>query len=200
MLEHLFGSKTRLKLLRIFFRDPGQAYFVRELSRMLGSQINAVRREIDLLMKADIIKEVDNVVPSDKSKAGSSLRKYYSLNAESILYPELQALLIKAKVLGEQEFVTSLQKRCGSISLLLLTGCFTGDTTSPSDALIVGKVKERVLSKLFDEYEKELGCPIRYTVMSEDELYDRREMMDKFLYGLFEGNHVVVVDKTSRRT
>lgn len=196
MLEHLFGSKTRLKLLRIFFRHPGQAFFVRELTRMLEVQINAIRRELDILIQAGLVKEKE----ADKKTAldarlGEKLRKYYMLNTDSILYPEIQALLRKAQVLGEQHFLTALQEKGGDIKLLLLTGQFTGDKRSPSDVLLVGEIKERVLERLIADYEKEFGFAIRYTIMSEKEFFERRHMMDKFLYSLFEADHVKVVNR-----
>ncbi|KKQ27698.1 MAG: polymerase beta domain protein region protein [Candidatus Magasanikbacteria bacterium GW2011_GWC2_37_14] len=194
MLEHLFGSKTRLKLLRFFFRHSDRPYFVRELARELGVQVNAIRRELELLVLATLIKEV---AAGEKSnyEHGSNLRKYYILNEDSLLTPELQALLLKAQLLGEQKFINEVKDRAGEIKLFLLTGQFTGDTRTNSDLLLVGEIKERVVDKIVTEYEKEFGFEIRYTIMSEKELLDRRRMMDKFLYALFEANNVKVIDK-----
>jgi len=119
MLEHLFGSKTRLKLLRFFFRHSDRPYFVRELARELGVQVNAIRRELELLVLATLIKEV---AAGEKSnyEHGSNLRKYYILNEDSLLTPELQALLLKAQLLGEQKFINEVKDRAGEIKLFLL--------------------------------------------------------------------------------
>ncbi len=190
MLEHLFGSKTRLKLLKIFFRDTTASYFVRELTRLTDSQINAVRRELGLLVKAGIVKEV-----KDK-KEGSALRKYYSIDTESILYTELQALLLKDQTIGEKQFIKDIETKAGDLRLLLLTGRFTGDKRAPSDMLLVGeKIKETSVNKLVKKYEKELGTEINYTIMSVQEFTDRRNVMDKFLFSLFESKSVKVLDK-----
>jgi len=195
MLEHLFGSKTRYKLLRLFFRNSEKSYYVRELSRFLGTQINAVRRELELLLKAGLIKEIE-----DKGKkgfeAGASLRRYYMLNVESLLYPELQALLAKAELAGEQEFIKSIEHKGGEIKFFLLSGQFTGDREAPSDMLLVGNnLKERNIANIIANYEKETGHELRYTTMTEKEFTDRRQMMDKFLYSLFECENVKVVNK-----
>ncbi len=194
MLEHLFGSKTRLKVLRLFFRQPERAFYVREIARELGVQINAIRRELDLIKKAGLIKEVD-VSNFDKSLAGGSLRKYYLLDSESLLFPEIQALLLKGQLLGEQKFINDLKNRAGEIKLFILTGKFTGDKMTGSDLLLVGDLKERVIAKLIAEYEKEFGFEIRYTTMSEKEFTDRRHVMDKFLYSLFEAKYIKVLDE-----
>lgn len=196
MLEQLFGSKTRLKLLRLFFRDPAESFFVREISRQVGAQINAVRRELELLLKLDIIKEKEEKKKkSNATKAGAGLRKYYQLNPESIIYSELQALLIKDKIIGQKEFMKELEEKTGDVKLLVLSGEFTGAHDAPTDILIVGKIKPRTLTKLVEQYEKDLGFDIKYTIMSEEEFQDRRYVMDKFVYGVFEAEHLKVVNK-----
>ncbi|MBT3419476.1 MAG: hypothetical protein HN726_04030 [Candidatus Magasanikbacteria bacterium] len=194
MLEHLFGSKTRLKLLGIFFRDPSRAWYVRELAREAEVQINGVRREIDLLLKSSLLQVTTPPVDIKESDAGAKLRKYYILNTESILYPEIQALLTKGKLMEQNMFVEEVKKKAGDVTLFLVTGRFTGDTDVQSDLLLVGKIKERVMTKIISTYEKEFGFDIRYTIMTNQEFKDRRNVMDKFIYSLFDGDHVLVVN------
>ena len=196
MLEQLFGSKTRYRLLRILFQHPEKAFYVRELTRALDTQINAVRREIQLLVDMGVVKELEKQEKTGRD-AGSSLRKYYVLDPQSLLYGELQALILKGQIIGEQAFIQSLQKKCGTPRLLLLTGRFTGDTRAMSDMLLVGDIRERALERLIAEYEKDTGVQVRYTVMTPQEFRDRRQMMDKFLYSLFEARHMKVVDTLS---
>jgi hypothetical protein len=194
MLEQLFGSKTRVKILRVFFREPERAFFVRELGRAVDAQINAVRRELELLIDVDLIQEVDIPKKIDTSKAGAALRKYYSLNSESILYPEMQALLVKAQSMGQQQFIEDLKKKIGTPELIVLTGLFTGDRHAQTDILVVGDIKTRSLDRLIKKYEKDSGAEVRYTTMDLNEFFDRRHMMDKFLYSIFESVHTKVVD------
>ncbi len=194
MLEQLFGSKTRLKLLRTFFRETERAFFVRELARAIDMQINAVRRELKLLVEIGLVVEIDHQ-PEDEEKSGASLRKYYRLDDSSIIYSELQALLLKEQLMGEQRFIEDLKKKAGDIKLLVLSGKFTGDLISATDLLIVGKIKERVLAKMVGQYEKEFGFDIRYTVMSAEEFEERRYVMDKFIFSLFECKHLKAVNE-----
>lgn len=191
MLEQLFGSKTRYKFLRLFFREPDKQFFVRELTRELDTQINAVRREINLLVKAGIIQEVEE--PHEEESKGPQ-KKYYILNKASVLYPELRALLLKDTMLGEQEFLQSIQKKAGHILLMMVSGMFTGDSDAPSDMLLVGDIKQRSIAKLIANYEKESGHALRYTFMTEEEFHDRRHVMDRFLFALFESKHVKIVN------
>ena len=165
MLEYLFGSKTRVKMLKTFFAHQNKSFYVRELSRLLNSQINAVRRELELLVKAGIIKETKDHNNQDYEQ-GSSLRKYYILDTSSLLYLELQALLQKAQLMGEQKFIETIQNRGGEIDLFIITGKFLNDKTSPSDLLLVGNLKERNIVKIIEDYEKDSGLELRFTIMT----------------------------------
>lgn len=195
MLEHLFGSKTRADMLRIFFRDPDKALYVRELTRLLDTQINAIRREIDTLVSLQLIEEKDaDLTPSlAAGEAGASLRKYYTVNKNHIIYNELRALILRSQLVDEQALLKELREKGGTIDLLLITGTFTADKQAPVDMLIVGNVKPQRVAKSIENYETRFGSPIRYTTMTRQEFLDRRNMMDKFLFSIFEAEHIFIV-------
>lgn len=193
MLEHFFGSKTRLKLLQIFYRAPERHFYMRELARLAETQLNAVRREIANLERLGILIAVqeDEVVDPQ----GTERAKYYRLHTDSLIHSELRALLTKGELLEEEELVQALQARAGKISLLLLTGIFTHDAEAPTDLALVGNLRPLVIAKIIAAYEKRRGKAIRYTLMDDREFRDRREIGDKFLYTVFEAKHTMVVNK-----
>lgn len=194
MLEHLFGSKTRVKLLRLFFSDPEKRLFVREATRLLDVQINAVRRELEHLVHAGIIlvdtEEATGDAPLDPHE---TKRKYYRLNERSVLYQELRALLMKAHVLGEDSLVQSFISG-NDVQYLLFTGMFTNAET-PIDLLLVGTVTDRRVSKVVGDFEKEYGFSIRYTIMPQREFQERRQLMDRFIYSVLDAPHHVAIDR-----
>lgn len=169
MLEQLFGSKTRVDMLRLFFRNPSDSYFVREITRALDTQINAVRRELQILIDAKILVEVPDPKGIDTEKPGAKLRKYYRVNIDSPLFRELQDLILKEQVLEEQDLVQDIIDAGGNVQFLLITGRFTGAKDSPADMLIVGDIKVRTIEKMIHEYEEKYDIPIRFTVFSEEE-------------------------------
>ena len=181
--------------MRVFFRQPERAFFVRELTRLLDVQINAVRRELELLLRLGLIIKIDFEPEEKMKKAGSGLRKYYRLDQSAVLYLELQALLLKSQLLDEQELVREMIDKAGWIQLFLFTGRFTADKRAPIDILLVGELKERSVDKVIKKYEKKFGFSIRYTTMSKKEFFERRQMMDKFLYSIFESDNMKVVDE-----
>lgn len=194
MLEHFFGSKTRLRLLKIFFRSPEQPFFVRELARLVGTQLHAVRREISNLLKLKVIKQV-TAHDSLGELEGTERSKYYQLDPLGALNDELAALLNKGEVLEEHELVERLKADGGKIKLFILTGIFTGEKNINTDIFIVGKLKPMILSKLIKRYETDLGKTVRYTFMTDEEFKDRRQIGDKFLYSVLEAKHEFVVNE-----
>lgn len=193
MLEHLFGSVTRVKLLLLFFRSPERCFYVRELARLAETQLNAVRREIANLEKLGVIRAVEKA-SAEMTEPGKERAKYYTLDINSLVHKELKALVFKAQMLEEQEFVEAIKAKGGEVKYMLLTGTFTNEENAGTDILLVGKIKPLVLTKLIQGLEKNLSKTIRYTVMEEKEFIERQEIGDKFLYGVLEGKHIVVVD------
>lgn len=81
MIEQLFGSKTRVKLLKLFFSNPNRSFYVREITRKVDEQINSVRRELANLLSLGLIK-------SDSSNN----RLYYEVNQEYEHFKALQSM------------------------------------------------------------------------------------------------------------
>src|SRR3990167_4883026 len=88
-LKQVFISKTRVKLLQVFLSNPGRIFYVRELVRAIGEQINAVRAELSRMEKAGML--------SSENRAN---RKFYGFKKEYIFRPELSAIIAKASGLG----------------------------------------------------------------------------------------------------
>jgi hypothetical protein len=55
MIDALFGSKTRVKLLHLFLNNPDKSFYVREITRLIDEQINSVRRELSNMLSVGII-------------------------------------------------------------------------------------------------------------------------------------------------
>jgi len=206
MLEKLFGSKARVKILKLFLLHPGEKFFIRQLSRDLKLQLNSVRRELDNLETFGILTSVIKADEADGKKKGTSgqvllrqgpggqEKKYFRANPEFVLFDEIKALIVKAQILYEKDFVNKLQA-IGRVKLLLLTGIFVNNPNTLIDILIVGKINKVKLVKLIGELEVELGKEINYTVFNSREFKYRRDITDIFLYGILDGRKMVVIDE-----
>ncbi|HTK05480.1 MAG TPA: hypothetical protein VL500_07880 [Candidatus Eisenbacteria bacterium] len=176
------------------------AYFVRELTRKIGAQINAVRNELDNLVEMGLVAAVvdfDDEDADDKAKGKNRRsvhqRKYYRINVDSLLYPELRALFMKAQVMLEKDFVRRLTV-AGPISYLALTGFFVSEEPSPTDLLIVGKLNRDKLANVIRGFEREVGREVNFTVLTPQEYRYRRDVTDRFLYSILESRKLVVID------
>lgn len=183
MLEQLFSSNTRIKLLRLFLNHPSSAYYVREISRKIDEHLNSVRRELENLETMGFL-----AARHDNEK------KYFSVNPEFILFPEIKALFLKSSMLTEDQLVKKIQA-LGQVYYLMLSGVFTGDTKADVDMLIVGHLPLHDLRNVVKHFEQELEKDIRYTVFSLKEFNERRQLTDRFLYHALNGKKVEVINK-----
>lgn len=187
MLEQLFGSKTRTQLLRTFLQNPETNFFVRELTRRLDVQINAIRHELKNLETLGLIETV-------KLVGRDSQKRHYRLRPNSIMVPELRALFMKSRVLLEKDMVQRLQA-VGRITYFALTGRFVSKEDAPTDIFIIGKVDRRKLSDLIRKFEHEFGHEINFTILDEEEMRYRMDVMDRFLYSVLDQPKLVFVDE-----
>ena len=193
MLEKLFGSKTRVKILKLFLLHPQNKFYIRQLARDQKLQLNSVRRELENMEKFDILTSS----PSNReetAQSGGQEKKYYRANLDFVLFDEIKALIVKAQILYEKDFIVKLQS-AGRVKLLVLTGLFVNNQNSLIDLLIVGKLNKMKLAKLIRELENELGKEINYTLFNSREFKYRRDITDIFLYGILEGKKMVVIDE-----
>jgi DNA-binding transcriptional ArsR family regulator len=184
MYETLFGSKTRVKLLSLLLTSPGQAFFVRELTRRIEEQINSVRRELLNLKSLGIVKSHE--------KRG---KIYYEANPKYEAYPELRKMFEKAeKNLGADDKLAGAIRRAGDVQYVALMGGFVGDNTSQVDIFIVGEIDKRKLKPALSDLEKEIGREANYCIMSESEFEDRSMLFDRFITETMSKPKKVIVD------
>ncbi len=199
MIEQLFGSKTRVKLLQLFYSNPNRSFYVREITRKIDEQINSVRRELANLLSIGIIAS-DN----------TNNRLYYEVNQSYEFYKPLKAIFgsgsfeegsattTRAKAAGsapnaERDKIKAL----GNVEVALYTGQFTRDDSSGIDVLIVGDLNQHAMQKFVTELETKEGKDIRYTVMSPQEFNYRRQIKDRFISTVLGAKKQVLIDKNS---
>lgn len=197
MLEHLFGSRTRVKLISTFLRAPDEPLYVREMTRLLDTQINAVRRELANLVRLGLLVEkVDETSVDTSASSKSSLaskKKYYAVNKDFVLFHEIQALFTKAHLALERHLDQEILA-LGTVSYLAFLGKFVGRSTGPVDIFVVGEFDSKKLAKLIHDAEQDLGMEINYSHMTKEEFVYRKDMTDRFLYAILEAPKQIIVD------
>lgn len=194
MLENIFGSRTRVKLLKLFLNHSEEKFFVREISRSIEEKINSVRRELENLEKVGLIKAV---AETDSSPIKKDKKKFYTVDTDFILYPEFKNLILKSRLLLERSLAQEINN-LGKIKFLMLTGFFVDNTKAKTDLLLVGNIDRQKLKKLIAKMEKSFEQEIRFTVMSTQEFNYRNQITDKFLFEVMEGKKIVLVDNLNK--
>jgi len=195
MLDAIFSSVSRVKLLNFLLLSTDKKFQLKSLARDLGLTPSSVRHELDNLSKFGLISEESQPEKKEEKtgKKDKSDKKYFYINTDFILYPEIKALFVKAQILFSQKFISGLQKICQP-KFLALTGLFTNYPEAQTDLLVVGTVRRGAFLQLIKSLEKDLGREINFTILSEREFHYREEIMDIFLYNILEGKTMVLLD------
>lgn len=202
MIEQLFGSKTRVKLLQLFYTNPNRSFYVREITRKVEEQINSVRRELANLLSIGII-----------TSDANNNRLYYEVNQAYEYYAPLAQIFggaapvvvpqktdgaakttkKKTDVTPEHALAKSL-RLTGKVDLALLTGQFTRDDSSGVDILIVGDVNQSKISRFMTDLEKAENKELRYAVLPLDNYQYRLQINDRFINQVLEAKKQVIIN------
>lgn len=185
--EKLFGSKTRAKLLRLFFENPEKSFYVREMTRVIEEQINSVRRELMNLENIGVIKSetFDNKI-------------YYSANSKHPFYrPMIDIFSKKIDAAHDQDVAASKWEEYtrpvkNYLKGLVVTNRLPGQ--EGIDLLIIGNDRTKKLTRWAEVVEKKLGKPVNYVIMSPDDFTYRKNVHDRFVAEIFEMEISEIID------
>lgn len=188
MIDALFGSKTRVKLLHLFLSNPGKSFYVREITRLIDEQINSVRRELANMLEV-------GVITSDSADN----KLYYEVNQRYEHYVALKAIFTggPSATLASAEDASSwheLLSDIPSLHLVIVAGVLVRGSQSSIDLLFVGDPPSARLKKVIKKIESIEGRELNYTVISYHEFYYRYSIRDKFITGILSGKHSVLMD------
>lgn len=183
-LTDLFISKVRVKLLKIFLSQPQEIFYVRELVRLSGEEINAVRRELARMESRGIVK-----------KEPRANRLYYSFIKTYPFYQELLSLAAKTTGLGAQ--LIKEKNKLGNIKFAMLSGRYVRFMARRSeediDLLLVGQINLPQLNLLVRQAESQREKEINYAPMTPDEFAFRKSRRDPFLLRILMGGRVMLI-------
>lgn len=194
MIEQLFGSKTRVKLLQLFYSNPNRSFYVREITRKIDEQINSVRRELSNLLSIGII-------VSDTTNN----RLYYEVNQQFEYFGPLTEIfgsgkptISAAPVDGSTGAIDI--KSIGNVEVAIYTGQFTRDETPGVDVFLVGDINKTQLGRFMTDLEAKEGKELRYTQMSMSDFKYRLQIKDRFVANILDAKKQIIVDKSNMLT
>lgn len=183
MLTDLIISRVRVKILKLFFLNPGKMFHVREIVRRTDEEINAVRRELSHLEKVGLM-----------MKEQRANRLFYSTRKDYPLYFDLLELIVKTAGMGGD--IIKNRVRLGKVKFAMISGEFARGKLKGGnnvDLLVVGKIVLPELSQIVKEEEVRREREINYTVMSEEEYEFRKKRRDPFVLEILQGSRILVI-------
>lgn len=187
MIDALFGSKTRVKLLHLFLNNPGKAFYVREITRLIDEQINSVRRELSNMLEV-------GVITSDSADN----KLYYQVNQRYEFYVPFRAIFadeqIRPQAQDSSKSWHGFIEELSGVRLAIGAGVLVRGSASTVDLLLVGDMSDAKIKSAIKEIETREGRELNYSVMSYDEFYYRLSVRDKFITQILNGKHAVIVD------
>jgi len=190
MIDSLFGSKTRVKLLGLFMNNPDRSFYVREITRNIDEQINSVRRELANLIKVGVVtaQSVDNKLyyQADKNfKYYHALREMFADEAE----------VVSGATVSQPDWAVRLSAVRG-LKSVIFAGALVYGSYSKIDILLAGdRMDETKLRNTIKTLERDAGTSLNYTIMDQDDLYYRLSIHDPFVDDVLKSKHTIVLDK-----
>lgn len=183
MFTHIIDTPSKTKLATFFLIAAPRSFHPEEVRKAVGEPGAVVAATLKHFVKQGFLKH--------NERRGEV---YYQVNLRYPYFDELKSFLVKRPIRIRDEVSRELEKLNNTV-LVVLTGLFTGLVRMPTDLVIVGRPTPASLKKAIDIVEKELRQEIYYTLFTEEEFNERVNMFERFTRDLFEGPHVVVLDK-----
>lgn len=196
ILEKLFGSLAKVKLIKLFVFNPETQLTREELMTRAKLSQSETRRTLGLLKKMGLIKE------KKIWKEGNNGKKRVSgffLDQEFVYLKQLQQFLLESSSVTDPEIVSHLA-RAGKLKLVVMAGVFLQDWNSRVDLLVVGdNLKQNTVEKAIRTIEADMGRELTYAMFDTDDFKYRLGMYDKLVRDILDFKHRVLVDKIGLR-
>lgn len=189
ILEKIFGSAAKARLMRSFVYNPETVFAVESLSKKIKARPNIVKKEIHILEKADLLRR-----RITKNSQGRKVTGWI-VNSNFQYLEAFREFLLKVSPLTEDALARKLGM-AGRVKLVVISGIFINEEQSRVDMLLVSdKPDEKKLKKILSEIESEFGREVTFAMLSSQDFTYRLGMGDKLIRDIFDFPHKVVLNK-----
>lgn len=200
ILAKLFGSDTKVKLMRLFLFNPDVAYSSSEITEKSKSNKNDVKKEINSLLAVGIIKKktINRDVHVKKGKK-VTIKKIteigYTLDIKFPYLQSLKNLLIMVSLHANDSLIKKFSN-VGRIKLFIASGVFIQEWDTRVDLLVVGDdLNMTKLDAVMKTIEAEVGKEIVYSAFETNDFEYRHGMHDRLIRDILDLPHTTLVDK-----
>jgi len=184
MLDKLFGSKLRARILGWFFLHPDERYFGRQLAELLKEDSTNTSRELTRLAKMGIL---------NCQTAGR--QKYYQTNKNCPVFAELHGLVLKTSGLTDvlKDALRPLSKK---IKAAFVYGSFAANSAkadSDVDLMVIGSCSFGEVVDAITNAQDKLGREINPSVYPVDEFKNKIAAGHHFIKTVMAGAKIFLI-------
>jgi predicted nucleotidyltransferase len=183
MLEALFSSRVRAKIISTMFLSPGTGHSAWDISQSQQERYSAVWRELNRLERVGIL------VSEQRGRS-----KIFSVDTTCPIAPELRAIVLKTEGVGKA--IRIMLAEVDGVQEAYIFGSFasgTADSDSDLDLMIIGDVKLESVARLVFQAEKELNRPVNYLLFTEAEWHKKIWSKDPFAMNVIDSPRIILV-------
>lgn len=198
ILEKIFGSNAKVRMMRLFLFNPGTPYDIKDISFRTNTNQSVATKEVNNLKATGLIqnKIFTKEISKRNGKKLSFIKKKskgWVLNQKFEYLEPLVNFLLYMNPFRGGELVKKL-RRTGSIKFLAVSGVFLQEWDSRVDLLIVGNINKNVLENVIRSIEAEIGKELKYTALTTEDFLYRIDMCDKLVSDVLEHPHEKLVN------
>lgn len=183
MLELLFSSTARVKVLALFLLNPETSFYQRQISSLTGLPIYAIQREVKRLCTLGLLASFVR---------GNQV--HFQAQRSFFLFPELKGIFLKT--IGLAALVGAAMKETEGITLAFVYGSYAADretAASDIDVLVVGYLSSRVLHATLQEARSLAHREINHVLFSQEEFRMKAQTQDGFLQNVLASPRLFLV-------
>jgi len=182
MINSFFKSRIRSDLLRIFFSNPEDSFYGRELARKIGASAGNTHK---------MLKKLEGEGLLETTERGNL--KFYSVNRAYPLFFEFKKIVDKTVGI-EHQLRVGLKSLKGLKFTFLFGSYVKGDFMADSDidVFVIGDVDEDELMKKIRKVEEIVGREVNFHVSDVDEFVEKLEK--KSFYKDIVQNYILLTD------
>lgn len=200
VLDKLFGSSARVRILRLFVFNEGEHFENTDITKRTRVPATTVRKETAMMEKIGLIKrrtffaEVEQGRGQKKKVVKKKVRGW-TLDPKFKYLAALQNFLLTATPIKDNEIVKKLSA-AGRCKLIIVAGAFVEDPNGEVDLLVVGdRLNEAQVERAVRDIETQISREIRFAHFSTTDFIYRMNIYDKLVRDIFDFRHHVVLDR-----
>lgn len=196
ILDKIFGSAAKVRMMRLFILNPDQQFSVDEIVSRTMTCEKDVRVELALIEKIDLTRRRTVARKENLESLRSKKTQVWGLNPKFIYLDELKSFLVNANLIKNSELIKRIG-RVGKIKLIVLAGVFLNQLDENRlDLLVVGdEIRRASFENIVKSLESELGKEVKYAFFATTDFMYRMNMYDKLVRDLLDYPHQVVFDR-----